>query len=161
VAGTRDWAVGLYDGKIRLRADELGTEMQQVIVPHELAHAFIRQHYGSTIPLWLNEGLAQLQEPERLLTAEGRYLLERIRSRTLWVPLEWLDRRFHQPADQKDLEGAYMQARVIAQHLVQRFGNAKVRAFLEKIAQGKSLEEAYDQTFTPHAWARLAQGSLP
>lgn len=161
VAGTRDWAVGLYDGKIRLRIDEIGSTSQEVIVPHELAHAFIRQIYGDHIPMWLNEGLAQLQEPERTLTPEGKRLLKRIRDRNLWVPLPWLDRRFQQPSSQEDLEAAYLQARVAVDALISRFGDESMRRFLKAIASGEPFEEAFDNHFKPHKWKQMAQGVFP
>lgn len=160
VIGQRDWALGLYDGRIRLRLDDLGTPRNTQILAHELAHAFLAETYGSRIPIWLHEGFAQVHEPAQPLTVRQQKLLDGILTRTQWVPLTWLGRRFIQPSSREDVERAYMEARVVVEFLIERYGAARFQAFLKQLASGVTLEQAFDQGFAPSRWVRVEQGIL-
>lgn len=160
VAGRKDWAIGLYDGKIRLRADELNTDLPLFILPHELAHAFLRGHFGAALPQWLNEGFAQAQEPDRRLSPEEKRLRDRVLSRNLWVPLDWLDRRFETPSNQEDVDAAYMQSKIAVSRLVEDYGLGDLRAFMQRLANGESVEAAFDASFRSAKWSRFSRGSF-
>ena len=160
VVGRRDWAVGLYDGRIRFRLDEIGAEYAPQILAHELAHAALAQTYGAHLPIWIHEGFAQSQEPPKPLTERQQALLTSIRTRTAWVPLKWLDRRFEQPSNLEDVERAYVQARWVVETLMQRYGVSRFQQFLAALAGGAPIERAFDQTFAPLSWARADQGGF-
>ena len=160
VIGRKDWALGLYDGRIRLRVEDAGTERSGPILAHELAHAFLAQTYGPRIPIWVHEGFAQHSEGEPLLTDPQRARMEGIRSRTSWVPLNWLDRRFEQPSSREDLERAYLQARWMVNSLIQRHGMERFRRFLERLSAGERVEPAFNRSFAPLSWSRVERGIL-
>ena len=160
VTGRRDWALGLYDGRLRLRLDEVGTEWGQGVVVHELAHAFLAETYGPTIPTWVHEGFAQTQEPPMPMTDHQQQLLASITARTAWVPLKWLDRRFEQPSNFEDVERAYVQSRYVMQELITRAGLGRVQAWFRRLADGQPLEQAFDQALAPLRWARVDQGAF-
>jgi len=160
MAGRRDWALGLYDGRIRLRLDEAGAEHVETLIAHELAHAFLAEIYGAQIPVWIHEGFAQLQEPARTLTGRQQELLRGVRSGTNRVPLKWLDQRFVRPSDRDDLERAYIQAWWSVEMLIERYGASRFRRFLEQLATGKAIDQAFDATFAPSKWARFEQSGL-
>ena len=158
VSGTRDWAVGFYDGRIRLRWNEVGAPQERALIAHELAHAFLHHAYGHHLPLWVHEGYAQLQEGTPPRAPEQLRLEERVRARTQWVPLKWLDARFTQPSGREDIQGAYVQARVVVEELVKRHGMDRFTLFLQHLAAGRPVEAAYDEAFAPARWVRADQG---
>ena len=63
VTASPDWSGGLYDGKIRLPiggASELGEQLRAVLV-HEYTHVVVRDIANGNCPMWLNEGLAEVE----------------------------------------------------------------------------------------------------
>jgi hypothetical protein len=161
VAGRMDWAVGIYDGRIRLRADDVEEKWMRNTIAHELAHAFLSESYGPQIPSWVHEGFAQVQEPlEYLPGARQEQILERLETRTGWVPLAWLDQRFKQPSSNEDLERAYLEARKVIRFLVDQYGMEVFQGFLRKLAAGQAIEQAFDRSFAPSRWSRVNQGNF-
>ncbi len=158
VYNQRDWALGLYDGRIRLRLDELTQEYLEDMVTHELAHAFLHYGYGDRLPIWVHEGYAQLQERAHERNEEARRIEQGMTSRTLWIPLKWLDRHFEQPSGADDIVRAYVEARLVVDELVKRYGMDHFLLFLEHIAQGASVDVAYEEAFAPSRWSRADQG---
>ena len=154
----RDWALGFYDGRIRMRIDELRQEDLEDLAAHELAHAFLCHVHPGRLPTWVHEGYAQRQERSRPPHPEVARLEEGIRARTLWVPLKWLDRRFEQPSGSEDIARAYVEARVAVNELVERFGFERFQAFLARLSDGLSVAEAYERAFAPSRWSRADHG---
>ena len=156
----RDWALGFYDGRLRLLGSELGTEAARVLVAHELAHAFLQHTYGPGVPTWVHEGFAELQEGDRPRSEEERRLEQGIRAGTLWIPLKWLDGRFARPSSADDVGRAYVEARLVVQELVQRHGIDRFKTFLAALGHGTAVDAAYDAAFEPDRWARTDQSIL-
>ena len=52
------YAVGIYDGKIRLLADHHDKEVLKKIAAHEYTHHVLHGLTNRNIPFWCNEGLA-------------------------------------------------------------------------------------------------------
>jgi tetratricopeptide (TPR) repeat protein len=154
----RDWAAGFYDGRVRLRQDEFGSPLAQSLCAHELAHAFLFHRYGRALPIWVHEGLAQRLEEARPRTPREQEFEARVRTRTAWVPLKWLDQRFSRPSGRDDVERAYVESRIVIEELVRRFGMPRVQRFLEALASGRDVPEAFDAAFAPLRWARVDQG---
>ena len=156
----RDWALGFYDGRLRLQAQEYAEADLRMIVGHELAHAFLQHRYGPAVPVWVHEGFAQLAEAGRPRSDEEQRLERAVRDRTAWVPLEWLDQRFLQPADATDVLRAYTEARVAIGALAQRQDGAPLRQFLDALGNGRPVEDAFTDAFAPLTWAKANQGIL-
>ena len=150
----RDWALGFYDGRLRLSAGELQTELGPAMVAHELAHAFLHHLYGNTLPTWIHEGFASAQEEElRVRTDAERRVDEAVRSGASWVPLKWLDRRFEQPSNVEDVWKAYSEARLVVAELIARHGRERFVTFLQALAHGTPMDAAFDAAFAPDRWA--------
>lgn len=156
----RDWALGFYDGRLRLQAQEYAEADLRMIIGHELAHAFLQRLYGPGLPVWVHEGFAQLAEAGRPRSDEERRIEQAVMDRTAWTPLEWLDRRFLQPADSADIVRAYTQARLVVDALARREHGAALRRFLEALAQAQPLEQAFNVSFAPLTWAQANSGHL-
>lgn len=61
-----DWVGAVYDGKLRVPVNVM--EYPQVYRPmffHELTHAFVRAMTRAKVPLWVNEGIAQVIDASR------------------------------------------------------------------------------------------------
>ena len=149
----RDWALGFYDGRLRLLGRELDTDVAPMMVAHELAHAFLQHAYGPALPIWVHEGFAQLQEGDRPRMDDERRLEEAVAGGDAWVPLKWLDRRFVQPSHREDVGRAYVQARLVVAALIRRYGMARFKTFLEAVGKGTPVDAAYDAAFAPDRWA--------
>ena len=56
-----DWVAATYDGKLRIPANLMQyRNVYRPILFHELTHAFVHQMTRAKVPLWLNEGIAQI-----------------------------------------------------------------------------------------------------
>ena len=154
----RDWALGFYDGRIRLRLEELSQADVADMAAHELAHAFLQHAYPGPLPTWVHEGYAQRQERERSLPPEIARLEQGIQARTQWIPLKWLDRHFEQPTGREDVARAYLEAHLAVDELIRRFGMKPFVAFLAQLSTGAGVEPAYDLAFAPSRWARADHG---
>lgn len=61
-----DWVGAVYDGKLRFPANLMQyRELYRPILFHELTHAFVHQMTRAKVPLWLNEGIAQVIDGSR------------------------------------------------------------------------------------------------
>jgi tetratricopeptide (TPR) repeat protein len=148
----RDWALGFYDGRLRLLGRELAAGGSGWLLAHELAHAFLHHAYPSISLIWVHEGFAQLQE-NRPVSDDERELERAVAGGGAWVPLKWLDRRFTHPSRRDDVVHAYVQARLVVEALITRHGIEKFQAFLRELAQGAEAGAAFDKTFAPDRWA--------
>jgi hypothetical protein len=57
---TPHWALGLYDGKIRVAIDSFRDEPDtlETVIVHEYVHALTHEFTGTRLPSWFREGLA-------------------------------------------------------------------------------------------------------
>jgi len=153
-----DWAVGMYDGRIRMREEDIGSRHEKTILSHELAHAFLHEGFGSGIPAWLHEGYAQLKEYEPATSVTDQELEAALENRNQWIPVKWLDKHFAQPDSDTDIDRAYIESRMAVRRLLERYGAEKFSLFLKKISAGISVEKAFNETFRPHRFSRFSSG---
>ena len=156
----RDWALGFYDGRLRLLREELGGEWARPLVAHELAHAFLQHVYGERLPIWVHEGFAQLHEGPRPRAAEEQRMERSVQEGTAWIPLKWLDQRFTHPSSRADVGRAYVEARLVVARLVRDRGMASFKTFLAQLSQGVAVDAAYDAAFVPSRWAATDRSIL-
>ena len=150
----RDWALGFYDGRLRLAWNEVASALAPSLIAHELTHAFLRHAYAGGLPIWVHEGLAQVEEGARPMAEQERRWEEGVRSGSSWVPVKWLDRRFTHPSNTEDVARAYVEARLIVARLIERHGMGQFTAFLKQLSDGAAIEATYDAAFAPDRWAR-------
>ena len=132
---------GIYDGKVRMPIpDRPNWETIRRIMSHEAAHAFLFDIGGPDIPLWLNEGLAELlaQGPDRP-TPSLDYALGKneplVKIRELTDTLKNLK-------NNTSAALAYDESFSIANFIHGRFGVFGIRRFLRAFKEGKSEEDA-------------------
>lgn len=113
------------------------------VIAHELVHLLIDRRMGDrvlAVPLWLNEGLAEMLSGSDRFTS--RAVLDQAVSSGGLLPFSTLTEQF---PEGRLAELAYCQSRAFVEHLSQR-GEALLRA-LDLMASGTSTDEAFAQAF--------------
>lgn len=134
------WAGALYDGKLRIPVRDVSevSPLMEQILRHELTHSFVHVAAGNC-PAWLNEGLAQIEEP---------------RSSALFAPVLGQLFRDGKAAPLRVLEGgfgrfnaaqarlAYAEALAATEYLRSTYGMSGIRRMLDRLHEGESPEAA-------------------
>ncbi len=141
-----DWSAGLYDGKIRLRAGEVGRSPAYLarIVRHEMAHALIEEIAPGRVPAWVQEGVARYLEIERWDSLQDTaYLLQAIRTRRT-PRLSAMKNTFATLPAGSDVRLAYALSGAAARFLATTFGEHSLAEIVSLVAAGRTPEEAVD-----------------
>mgnify|MGYP001227893002 CR=1 FL=1 len=137
--GAHAWVAALYDGKIRVPAAGLQEaprpEVQRVLV-HEYAHALLRAVGGPQVPVWLQEGFAQVAEGRS--SADARRLLRADAAPTL----AQLEGSFASEADPARVRVLYAGACDLVQWLLGQGGGPRLADALDALARGQSTDAA-------------------
>ncbi len=142
--GEPAWSKGLakYDEK-EIITFAWNEEFTNALLPHELTHLIFRDFIGfqGEAPLWLDEGVAQWEEPAKRAIAQdvARYLLESGKAFTIRA-LTSMDIRGSK--DEEKVKYFYMQSVTLIDFLVARYGASSFTEFCRQLRDGKSLEEA-------------------
>ncbi|MBU4312178.1 MAG: hypothetical protein KJ706_05635 [Candidatus Omnitrophica bacterium] len=108
--------------------------------PHELTHLIFRDIAGkSTIPLWLNEGLANY---EASVTSVSNEILIKYIKRGSHILLGDLLRMANYPEGKKMRELFYAQSEKMVEFLVTQYGRKKFRKFCDLILKDKSFKDS-------------------
>jgi len=139
------WTGALNDGKLRIPVDGLNSVTPELarVLRHELTHSFVNQLSMGRCPQWLNEGVAQLMEPQtlgsRTLKLAESFKLERE------IPLNELEAGFTS-FNTVEAVLAYDESLAVAEYLRNTYGMSDVLRLLQRIGQGESAEAALRAT---------------
>jgi tetratricopeptide (TPR) repeat protein len=136
-----DWSGGMYDGKIRLPvggATEVNNILRSLLF-HEYTHVVIQDITSGNCPIWLNEGLAEL-EGRRDFNHPLKELEKAVRQKTL-LPLSLLERSFSS-LQAKDASLAYQQSYSFVKYLTSTYGWHKIKDILVNLGAGKETSAA-------------------
>lgn len=113
------------------------------LLPHELTHLILAERFGErTIPLWLNEGIAQYMETDRRAECD-RLLLEHFNDRKgTPIPLRTLVSLPGYPDDRGAIALFYAQSASFTGWLADLLGPAKFAAFIDDLRNGTEPEPA-------------------
>jgi tetratricopeptide (TPR) repeat protein len=102
----------------------------QATLWHELAHVITLQLSNQRVPRWLTEGISVYEEREarEAWGREGEMTFVRALGAGRTIPLPDLNAAFSDP---ERISLAYFQASLLVEHLVERFGAAKLKALVE------------------------------
>ncbi len=146
VTRSPSWAGALYNGKIRIPVGGLTekTDLLARVIRHEYTHALVHQLGHGRAPVWLNEGLAMLNEggSESELLRQYREYVRRGGS----VPsLRHFEGSF---ANMNDAQAqfAYAQSLAATDYLVKSYGMGAARRLIEQLGEGRLLPEAIRAT---------------
>lgn len=148
-------APGWAAGKAALRDMEIsGVEGDlsfcSSVLPHEMTHLVFREFtgFGSSVPLWLDEGVAQLQEAEQV---SDKMLIREASVKGRLLSLDRLARTGPGDLDGTSAALFYAQSRSVVSFLIDRYGSVSFRKFCGALKDGKSLEDALRFTYPQSA----------
>lgn len=159
VPGTREWsqAVSIYASKeihcVRTQPDLIGG-----VLPHEITHLIFRDFVGtsSKIPLWMDEGVAQWEQPARRELA-ARYVRDLLASGDE-LPLKTIfSSDLGSLGSGKRVEKFYVQSVSVVDFLIRRHGGSRFTDFCRLLRDGKTLEDALRKTYPSTATFELLE----
>lgn len=143
-----DWqkgVVGVYDGKIRLPligADLTSNEIRGIIW-HEYTHAIIHDITKGNCPIWLNEGLAKVEE-FKYIKKDLSILKSAVENDQL-ISFVDLDSAFFTLTDEIRFELAYEESYTLANYLKKRYNLYKIKKILERLGNNETIESAFKE----------------
>ena len=156
VTRSPSWAGAVYDGKIRLplaSRHEMTSQMRSILY-HEYMHVLVHFMTKRPVPVWLNEGLAEMAG-RRIVSRPHYDLAENIASKGM---LEWdvLERPFAHLAEEKVLQ-AYEQSFSIVYFMVESYGWHKITELLLELQKGQEWESAVKIVYNDYGldWAAM------
>jgi tetratricopeptide (TPR) repeat protein len=146
------WAGAINDGKLRIPVRDVAgmTPQMESVLKHELTHSFV---YAAAhrCPVWLNEGLAQMEEP-RSSAAFAPMLAELYRTGKA-PSLHLLEGSFTSLNSNEALL-AYAESLAATEYLRSRYGMNGLRRVLELLGQGETPDAAL-KTVTLGGYVKL------
>jgi tetratricopeptide (TPR) repeat protein len=141
--GHVSWSAGVYDGKIRLPSAGANTTSLRFrgVLFHEYAHAlFQRATGGKGGPAWLNEGYADVA---KLVGDPGPAV--RCTPDVHSFQLRALEGSFGRIGNHKQAHLAYLEARHAVEHVLERHGQAGLRALFSELSTGAPFATAFER----------------
>ena len=135
------WTAALNDGKLRIPVEGLTSVTPDLsrVLKHELAHSFIRQATNGRCPVWLNEGLAQLVEPQS--AARYRNSLTRLFESGKQTPLQSMEGSFI-GLDSRQAAIAYIESLAYVEYIRDAYGMNRIADIMRYLNEGQSPEES-------------------
>ena len=109
------------------------------VLKHELAHSFIRQATNARCPVWLNEGLAQLVEPQS--AAKYRTALTNLFQSGKQIPLQSMESSFI-GLDSNQAAVAYIESLAYVEYIRDSYGMNRIADIMRNLSEGESPEES-------------------
>lgn len=144
------WAGAVYDGKIRVPLGGVGrmTPQLRALLFHEYTHVLVRFLGRGRVPIWLNEGLAEL--------AGQRQYVPPHQAPSQSLPSAALDRPFTElPTELVPV--AYAQSRARVERLAELCGSPALGELLRQLGNGLNWDRAVAEAYAPcgYDWPRL------
>ena len=136
-----NWTAALNDGKLRIPIEGLTSVTPDLsrVLKHELAHSFIRQATNGRCPVWLNEGLAQLLEPQS--AAKYRTPLISLFQNGKQTSLQSMEGSFI-GLDSKQAAIAYIESLAYVEYIRDSYGMNRIADIMRYLSEGQSPEES-------------------
>jgi len=149
VSALPEWATGIYDGKMRLKVEDMQNAPSQVrdLLFHEYTHAVLAMNIRHPLPAWFHEGMAQLMEPQFSQSIrEQRRVHAALADRQ--VTFESLQESFKDIRSKEEAENAYLLSKYFLASLKQKYGDKKLREWLALMAQqDEKFESAFEKVY--------------
>ncbi len=139
------WSGALYDGKLRMPVSGLTMMTSDLsrVLKHELTHSFINAIAKGRCPTWLNEGIAQLEEPRSVRGVGGQ--LARLYGTQHNIPLNELEASFIR-FNTGEASVAYTQSLFAAEYIRDTYGMSDLTGIVKRLGDGQSTESALRST---------------
>lgn len=143
-----EWAIGIFDGKMRLKVEDVRSAPSQVrdLLFHEYTHAVLAMNIRQRVPAWFHEGLAQLMEPQ---FAESPREQVQMRDALAKKRLDFaaLQESFKDFTEKDDAENAYLLSKYFLVHLKNRYGAEKLVDWIRRMAQEENFDAAFANVY--------------
>jgi len=119
------------------------------VLPHEISHLMIRDFIGvdKTIPMWFDEGVAQLQEEQKVRQANG--YMRSLVQRDMYLPLNTLNTYdVRSEVNPHAVALFYAQSVSIVNFLIKKHGVQKFSNLCSLMREGKPFHKALSQAYT-------------
>ncbi len=146
ITGSPGWSGGQYDGKIRLPVGGMTEVTPPVrgVLFHEYTHVVVREVTRGNCPVWLNEGLAEIEgkkEFDHPLTALRQGALK-----NELLPFSTLTGSFAS-LQGKSVDLAYQQSYSLVRYMVSAYGWHTMKALLTALGEGLSFDAAAKRAY--------------
>ncbi len=146
ITGSPGWSGGQYDGKIRLPVGGMTEVTPPVrgVIFHEYTHVVVRELTRGNCPVWLNEGLAEVEGKKELdypLT-----VLSQASKDSTMPPLASLAGSFASLKG-KSVDLAYQQSYSLVRYMVSVYGWHRMNDLLMALGEGNSFDSATEQAY--------------
>jgi hypothetical protein len=140
VTNSPAWAGAIYDGKIRIPVKGLAdrSDILLRLVFHEYTHALLHEMTAGQAPVWLQEGLAQMNDGG---SYDLRALAVTVRNNNALRPLKELEGSFL-GLPPREAKLAYAQSYLAAAYLADAYGPYALREILRLLKEGKNASAA-------------------
>lgn len=162
ISNLPEWAIGIFDGKMRLKVEDVRSAPSQVrdLLFHEYTHAVLAMNIRQRVPAWFHEGLAQLMEPQFAESpreqAQMRDALARKR-----LDFSTLQESFKDIGSKDDAEDAYLFSKYFLLHLKGKHGPQKLVDWIRLMVAEEDFEAGFEKIFgepltqAQESWIRL------
>ena len=119
------------------------------VLPHEITHLIFRDFVGlgGEIPLWMDEGVAQWEEPEkRALSKKIAYYLVKTGKDFHIQDLTAMNVR--KLTDENKVHIFYMQSVTLVDYLIKTYGAQRFTQFCRELRDGKKFNDALSSAYT-------------
>ena len=139
------WTAALNDGKIRIPISGIKAVTPEMasVLRHELTHSFVAQITHNRAPVWLNEGVAQLEQGSTTGAIGPRLAALYVSGRQ--IPLNQLEDGF-QDYSSAEASVAYAESLAAAEYIRATYGQSDLALLLQRLGEGQSVESALRST---------------
>ncbi len=143
-----EWAIGIFDGKMRLKVEDVQSGPAQVrdLLFHEYTHAVLAMNVKQQVPAWFHEGLAQLMEPQFSENPREQSQMRDALARKE-LSFETLKDSFKELGSRQDAENAYLLSKYFLANLNRRHGREKLREWVGRLAKEEKFDEAFQKVY--------------
>jgi len=152
--GQPEWSTGFADRDSQLFKSRVIVTYQQEkdffdgLLPHEISHLVLHDFLsGRPIPIWFDEGVAQLQEASK--SREADRIMRFLVSRSGYIPFPLLTRMdIRKEKDSRKVQVFYAQSLSVVEFLIRQYGSHAFADFCRALRDGKNVEGALRQAYT-------------
>jgi tetratricopeptide (TPR) repeat protein len=139
------WTAALNDGKIRIPISGIKAVTPEMasVLRHELTHSFVAQITHNRAPVWLNEGVAQLEQGNTTGAIGPRLAALYVSGRQ--IPLNQLEGGFNEYSS-AEASVAYAESLAAVEYIRATYGLSDLARLLQRLGEGQSVESALRST---------------
>lgn len=145
-----EWAGGIANyGSKEIISYRWSAGFIESLLPHEIAHLIFREFVGPSgaVPRWLDEGVAQFEEPHKKEEA-AKIVTEMIQTKTT-IPLARLNQIDVRSEGSSDsARQYYAQSLSLVSYLIERYGGQRLTQLCRDLRDGKNLDMALHSAYS-------------